>query len=1055
MSEEHISYSISADGAIFNCPAHIALGYENQEIVFGGTLKFQGDCSLDILENSGADLPEDINSLAKALFPDNFLNELSVLYRKGMIMLEAKDSHMCFKLACASGKMALLFGFQPDKSRMGNSHAGAMDFVMQALKTTADFFGIKEFIFYTQTGMSSLYTYMTQGIVQTKNLPDTLSRSSIITCAQIDFGGDSVFCKGVRMLFGVKCSELYLCVENKKTTGMITLPEIDTRIIKSKDLCIQFGVGSTMQFSIRGRFVFSFLPQAHFVVDCKVTESRFRIEAIMEEDNMLPIVGPFSLGETCLMIQAGSSMEFGLYSTLVMGSTNLFGAIMLKSAGSAICPTLISAATNQIRLSQLVEDLLGETIPGMDALDFINIQGLPFQNMKPFSSEVLKKNNLSAIVSRFNSEVHSEVFQLNEDEVRISTLDKGYDLADLSRMRHYYIDASGNLKLAVQFYYATENTHLGNYSVERGFFICGVIEIFKKQFEALFSFRESEGVLAYARIPAMNLGFLQIDSSKFKKKENSSLPVAKNSVVAQFVNPDKDGIVFFLSAGKKEVSFYLDGSVNVLGIFQADARIIYMNRMVSVDVCAQMWGVLNMSLHLLAKYADFSSGNFEFCIMLDTSGLKEKLTAVTKKIDGAISRLRNKMNDAKKEIDRAQNQVNELYRQISYYDWKIDECRRAISNAKWWKRAFVAIGKGIEIGAYEVAKIGIYAAIGVATAALQVAKGILNLSCEVGTAVMQAVNAVIQGALSLFYINYIKLEAEANQNQQSFTAQIDMIVLGKKYNFSKTIGKDALEKDAIGALSGAINAHIDSDLNHIEDGTFRSSWRKHQFKQYTVEENSKRLDMASEHLKSSVDLMKSMQATYAQEMHIPMEECDEMNVSMINALDHVENALATGAQVGNIAQLGNAMGGLKRSVAAQEKKGVFRHDELTETKKVIHQYDEARMLYNKVLSNVKAVQHHKSEIEKHNEKMKNQTNTGKVVVKDITRDEGAALLKVEEQLYDAFPVNRAGNDILNLSKEKAIRQAFIEAGEKLGVETGEYINTMRNRSRKGNYQNHI
>ena len=144
-------------------------------------------------------------------------------------------------------------------------------------------------------------------------------------------------------------------------------------------------------------------------------------------------------------------------------------------------------------------------------------------------------------------------------------------------------------------------------------------------------------------------------------------------------------------------------------------------------------------------YESFSSANFEFSFLLDTSGLTEKLAAVTQKIDGAIHRLRDKIGNAKREVQRAQDHVNELYGQIAYFDRKIAECKGAISRARWWKKAFVAIAKGLEIGAYEVAKIGIYTAIGVATAALEVAKGILSISGKVGESVLKAVNEVIKG----------------------------------------------------------------------------------------------------------------------------------------------------------------------------------------------------------------------------------------------------------------------------------------------------------------------
>lgn len=238
------------------------------------------------------------------------------------------------------------------------------------------------------------------------------------------------------------------------------------------------------------------------------------------------------------------------------------------------------------------------------------------------------------------------------------------------------------------------------------------------------------------------------------------------------------------------------------------------------------------------------------------------------------------------------------------------------------EKAFVAIGKGLEIGAYEVAKAGIYTAIGLATAALQVAKGILSISDKVGEGVLKAVNAVISGAMSLFYINYIRLDAKANLSEQYFMAEIDFVVLGKQYNLSKKIGKAAMEQNSADALSSAINEHIDSDINHMEEGSFRRMRRSYQAEEYNLEESSRQLDQAKEHFISSIQLMKSMQNTYVEELQIPLEECDEMNISMIQALDQVENVLKTGVKAGNVAALGNAMGGLKRSVLAQEKRAL-------------------------------------------------------------------------------------------------------------------------------------
>ena len=198
-----------------------------------------------------------------------------------------------------------------------------------------------------------------------------------------------------------------------------------------------------------------------------------------------------------------------------------------------------------------------------------------------------------------------------------------------------------------------------------------------------------------------------------------------------------------------------------------------------------------------------------------------------------------------------------------------------------------------------------------------------------------------------------------------------------------------------------------------------------------------------------------MQNTYLKEMYISMTEYDEMNVSLVKALDTVEHILDTGAQAGNMAALGNAMGGLKRSVLAQEKKNIYRDGELDETKKLIAQYDEARALYNKVLDNVKAVRKYKNDMLNHSKKINRKGNEGKVIMDDKPQNLGKVILQVEEQVYDAFPVNRSGSDFINLSRETALRQYFMEAEEKLGIKPNDEIQMMRSRSSKGDYRNRL
>ena len=1052
MIQNNISICVTAEGTFLKCPAKLAVGSKNGSMMLCGELQWGGKKISDTLKVVNNNLPGEISDHVDSLLPGCLPGVLAVTYEKDSLMIMAEDSGVCFTLARKSGQTALCFCFQMADCQPGSSTSA----LVNALGKAAGFFGIKEFLFYAQTGDKWLLPALKPGNREFTSVPAQIKKCCFLTYAHIVLDGNSTWETGIRTLFGLRETSLFVGAGKNTFLCMVTVPAFKTSFLESKDMYIWMEISNNPQLVLKGSFLFSFIPEVTFTVDCGVGRNAFRIEALAHVEKPVKLFGPFSLGDSCLMIQVGAGLEFGLYSSLYIRNIQLFGAILLRANGPAVVPELLSAAVSDLSIPLLLENLTGEHIPGIEVFNFIKILGLPFQNMKPFSAEHIRNKDIGAVVERFNSQVTNESLRLDANEVQLTPFGNGTDLADLKRMRHYYISPSGNLQLAAQFYFSTVNTKLGNYTVQRGFFICGVLEIFKKRFEVLFSFRESEGLLAYAKIPSINLGFLKIGPSKFSKNSGDTLPLAKDSVLAQFINPAQQGMVFFLSAGKKEVSFYFDGGINILSLFEADARISFCKGLISVDLRVVWLSILQISLHLSVDYGNFTSEHFSFCLIIDTAPLTKKLNAVTEKIDAAVTRVRNKIGNAKREVDRAQAHVNELYGQISYFDRKISECKNAIKNASWWKKVFVAIAKGIEIGAYEVAKAGIYVAIGVATAALQVAKGILELSGKIGEGVLKAVNAVIKGAMSLFYINYIQLEAAANANSSYFLAKIEFVALGKNYKFEKQIGKKALTTSPSNALSGAINEKLEPDLAHIEDGAFKSNWRKYRHETYTVEQHCRRLAGAKEHLNASISLMESMQNTYIDEFHIPMEEFDEMNVSLIDSLDHVENVLNTGAQAGNVAELGNSMGGLKRSVAAQEKKGVFRDEELAQTKKLIADYDEARMFYDKVLSGIRDVKKQKQSMQAHCTSVKEKTvQAGESVMKGTDGDIGKVLLQVEDQMYQAFPVDRSGKDFINLSREPCIRESFSQAQEQLGIEPSETVRQMRNRSRKGSYQSRL
>lgn len=1048
MTDKRISCSAAVEGQVFHCPAKLMIGRQKNELIYGGTIKWGGRPVSDAIKETDESMSGQIGVYVDRLLPKCQPEQLSLIHQNNRTVIGIRDSNMYFKLAVSQDNKAVIFAFQIKQKPDTESDVSAL---LMALEKVAGFFGIQEFLFYAQTGRRWMLPELAPGKVEAADVPREVKDCSFLVYTRLVMDGDNVFMKTVRTLFGMNETELFVGMGAKGAAAMLTIPGFKNDIMESKNLYMMVQMGKKMSFLLKGSFIFNYVPQMRFQVDCEVGMDAFEIEALAHVEKPVPLFGPFSIGDTCLMIRVSEGFSFGMYTSLYIRKIQIFGALILKIRGELVTPELLSAAVSDLSIPILLDNLLGEHINGIEALDFIKILGLPFQNAGSFSREVVEQKNLPAIVEQFNSRVNNPSLNLELSQVQLTPFGDGADLADLKRMRHYYIKSSGELQLAAQFYYSSINTRLGNYSVERGLFICGVIEIFGKRIEVLFSYRESEGILGYAKIQEMDLGFIRIGPSQVGGRSSDTLPVAQDSVLSQFINPEQAGLVFFLSAGKRNISFYLDGNVNVLRLFEVDARIIFCQGLISVDLCTTWLGILQISLHLKVNYGSFSSGSFEFSLTIDTSKLTEKLQSVTRSIEAAIGRLRQRIDNANREIDRAQNHVNELYGKIHDLDRRIQNCRNDIRNASWWKKAFVAIAKGIEIGAYEVAKAGVYAAIGVATAALEVAKGLVNIGGILGEGVLRAVNGVVQGAMSLFYLNYIRLTAKANSAEQYFMAEIDFVALGTTYHFTGQIGKEALKKSPEGALSQKIQDQIQPDLNRIEQAATRSNWRKYRYEKEPVSRHCRRLDGARQHIAASIEMMQSMQNTYVEQFETPMEEFDAMNVSLTDALGHVENVLCTGVRAADVPGLEEPMDVLRQHI--EEKSGSFRDRELSKAKELMDQYDEAKILYDKVAENLEGMRDHRKMMEEHADMMKEKTSAcGAVVINGSGGDPEIVLEQVQEQLYQCFPVDRSGADFINLSREPLIQECFQQAEQRIGMEPSDKIQRMRKRSRKGKYE---
>lgn len=1044
---EQMNCNMAVEGTLLDCPVQIILGYEEKELSFCGNISWDNRHLVELLSEVCPVMNQAIRNYARQLCPVGSGN-LTILHHHAVTTYRYIENTFYFKIVVMADGIALLFSFDAENQEDSS-------FLITGVKKVAGFFGIRQFHFYAQTGTILLFSELLAE--QLLEIPDVIQKCDYLIYANVSMTEDNLFQNAVRTLLGFSETVLYLGGQDKELFCIMNIPKVHNAFIESRELYFILKLGNTIDFVLQGTFIFPFLKEMEFTVDCAVSTKKFAIEALAKVEKPLSLVGPFSIGETFLMITYSAELSFALYTNLYIRELHLFGAIMLETIPAGVKMNLLSASVSDLSIPILLDNLCGEHIAGIEDFDFIKILGLPFQNIEGLTLEDVKKADTGRIVKCFNDNMSDASFHLSEPEVQVMPFQNGLNVTDTKRMRHYYIDNNGKWKLLAQMYYSDVDTTMGSYEIKKGFFLCGVIELFKIRFEVLFSYRE-EGLVAYAKIPAINLGFLEIGPSRISELSGETLPVAQKSLLYQFVGNKKDGLVFFLSAGKKEVSFYLDGYLRLLSIIETDVRLVFCEKQLSADVQFNLLSLFLVSLHFKVNYSSFTDGGFEFELIFDTSGLEKKLRGVHEKISLAIEKYKKTIESAKQKINQAQAHVNELYGQIAVLDNKIEKCKADVKKAKWWKRAFVAIAKGIEIGAYEIAKVGIYAAIGVATAALQVAKATLEMTGKVGEGVLKAANAIIEGALSFFYVNKITLKGLADVKSQELAASIDFVALGKTYSATGKIGTDKLQKDAEGELSLTMNRSMQSDLDAIGNGTpVRSNWKRYRHDNYTIRQQCQCIDSVKEQMKSSIGMLKDMENAYASGLNEPMAEFDELNTACLNAFSDVENILNVGIQAGDLSKISRNMGGLKRSLASRQKQGVFRSDEWNEEVTLLAQYDEAKLLYDKVKSSVMAVGRQNGKLKKHVEQLKEETQRDSLtaVMDGSKKDMADVLIKVEELTYRHFPVERNNSNFISLSREKVIQESFAEAEQKLGLELTEELLVQRNRSRKGMYKSRM
>ncbi|MCM1184335.1 MAG: hypothetical protein NC337_13270 [Roseburia sp.] len=1055
MKENKMSFDISMDGTLLSMPAKFGIGKQGNGVSISGIVqtdkmdlgKALGMIDAELAETAGAYLNTVTARLPERTYFRYRDNQCILWFRGGGTQIGILWEEKNVAVLCAVA--------QEDGAAEGS--------VSYYVTSAAQALGIEQMFLFLKKGEACELTQLARTVTggeKTLKAPSPLASCNLLFCGSFCFDEDTVIGKAMDALFGIRRTalDMFFGVSGKDFSGYVLLPVFESGILTVEEL--YFGLGfkaKKAQMMLSGTFTFSFLEGVSFQVRCELNNQGFRIEAFAKPDKPIPLFHTFSIGDTCLAIGYQSGFLFQMFCNLYIGEIKLFGALGLTVTGAAVVLDMVSCAVTDITLPVFVRSIVGKQISGLETFDFIQLLGLPISIN---STLPIKEDTPAEETARlFNERIGDKSFALSADRIQTERFQDGMVLTDKKRMRHYYIDKDGKVQLQAQLYYAMKDMVLGDYTITRGIFTCCTIRLFQKvEFQALLSLSETDGVMAYACIRNLDLGFLKLEGSGLNTQADNPLTnLPANSLLRQFVNPEEKGAVFYLRAGSNEVSFYIDAKLELLGLFCFAARILYAKGTVSVDTRFSLAGCMEVSLHIGADYANFSKADFSFELVVDCTGLEQKLRSVQDKINQAIDSLKNKVNSAKKRLTDAQNQVDELYGQIRRLDNNIDDCKKSIKNAKWYKKAFVAIAKGIEIAAYEVAKAGLYVAIGVAKAALEVAKQIVNIGGVVGESVLRAVNGAITATLNLFFVRYIRLASRVSTAEQNFNAEIEFVALGKTYHYQTTIGRSALSGNPTKALSDNINDRMNGDLNNIDKGAFRSNRNRYQHETYTIAQNKAQLRDGMLQIKSGTNLLCRMQENYVDSCGESMPEFEEFNVSYGQAMSDVSGLLELAERSVDFDNMNEAVAMVEEEMGKQEEK--TRDTTFILVKKAIDEYKDSLDLLKSVRNGRGQLEAQQQTLNTHTETIKKKEQeyqkemleTGAIPSVDMTQ----VLNRTEELIYEEFPISRNKKGMINLSREPLIHQYLDEARKEFGGEETEEIRKQRTRAAKGRYESRL
>ena len=816
--EYYMNSSLNMSADLCGIKTNLVAANVDNSLMFASELEVTKESLESLLQLFGDKTREKAGPFVK------YLNDFSLcgrfLYHDNRTVITI-DSELLHFLAY-DGVQGKLVAFSITPSELLNGGAELSNVV----KGLVSVFGVDKFCFlYRNTNITDSEVYN-----RYKFLPKVpnIVEGDVLLSATFSFDeiGSSGFVNAMKSIFGIGSMDVMVGIGRSQVNCILLIPDLENNLLHCQNIAIysQFG-NAEVRFKMSGAIGLTCMPGLMFYLNSEFNLKSVSLSASSMPGSVFQIPGTKLSICNCGLEIGYNGVDISLAAMAQINIRNLmwYGALGL-SVDVAGIPKLdmISMAMNEVSISSLVSNLVGIESDEIEDLDILAI--------KPFDVKYTGEIDFSVLT---NEEIIKEInkivpnnYKLNAETTSVTRLpgNSACDVLDTKTMFHYWIGMDKKPSFPPQAYYASKHITLGAYNFEQGVFFAGKMVFFNKDIKIMFSAVKDKGLLAYAQMDAIENAIIKISGSQSShsrinpvlgNSENSTLEllVTNYHTDKQIANP----VVLYMDLSRNTCSLYVDGHVELCKIFSFDALLYLSKKRINLAVETMYFNMIKSSLYLDVEYQSFSKMFFAFQVSLDCTGLQDNLKKLSQLLNDAVQKYDEKINQAQKKIDDAEKKVSSLNREINYYRLKIEESKSVIKRTKWYRIAKLA-GEWAKIGAYEFAIVGIYAAMKAAEAALEIARATLKVANKLGSGFLNAINAVVQGVLNVFFISHALLEFIVNGKQVSVKTDLELTILGKQISVNSAISLDKLINKPIEALEELAIDSIKDLLNDLRGG---------------------------------------------------------------------------------------------------------------------------------------------------------------------------------------------------------------------------------------------